>query len=205
MKYDNIKIIGLTGGVGSGKSTVSSYLAQKGFPVVDADKTAREVVAPGSPVLSRLAGVFGAGILNGDGTLNRRKLADIAFSESAMKERLDLIMHGEIYRIMRGRIDDLAEAGYTGLIFLDIPLLFETSGDLIKEMDAVWVVDADEETRIRRVMERDGILRSDVINIINNQMSSEKKREKAHIVIDNSGSEEALYMQLDNLIKSYEK
>jgi len=205
MRSGKKAIIGLTGGVGSGKSTVSSYLSQKGFPVVDADKIAREIVAPGSVALDRLVCVFGTDILKEDGTLNRRKLADIAFADKAKRESLNAIMHGEIFSLMRKKVDEIFRTGYNGVVFLDIPLLFETAGDFLKEMDAVWVVDAGEEVRIGRVMARDGILRGDVINIMNNQMDSAEKRKKAHVVIDNSGSEEALYEKLDELIGSYEK
>ena len=205
MKCKSHLIIGLTGGVGAGKTTVSSYLLRKGYPVIDADKTAKEIVASGSHTLYELADVFGKAILNEDGSLNRRRLADMAFSDIALKERMDKIMHGEIFLRMEKRIDEIMETGYTGIIFLDVPLLLENGDALLKKPDEIWVIDADEETRIERVTKRDGISRQDVLKIINNQMSSEKKRAKAHVIIENSGSEEELYQQIDKLIKRHEQ
>lgn len=204
MKSKNAKIIGLTGGVGSGKTTVSSYFAGRGFEVVDADKIAKAIVEAGSDVLEKLAGVFGDDILNGDGSLDRRKLAAKAFSDKALKNRMDGIMHGEILRIMKARIGELAESGYTGVIILDIPLLFEIKTGLEEDIEEIWVVDAEEEIRIKRVIERDGITRDEVLKIMDNQLSGAEKRKRAHIVIDNSGSSEELYLKLDELVKEYE-
>jgi dephospho-CoA kinase len=204
MRREGLTVIGLTGGVGSGKSTVSAYLSEKGYPVIDADKAAREIVLPGSPVLGALARVFGREILNEDGTLNRKKLASIAFGDRSLKAKMDDIMHGEIYRLMKARVGELALSGYKGLVFLDIPLLFETGGELLKEIDETWVADACEETRIKRVVARDGTTREEVEKIIKNQMDGSEKRAKADVVIDNSGSAEALYAFLDELLETYE-
>jgi len=205
MKHENMKLIGLTGGVGSGKSTVSAYLSDKGYPVLDADKIAREIVAPGGDALKSLVSVFGLGILNDDGSLDRKKLAGMVFHDSALKDKMDGIMHGEILKLMRGRIDDLALSGHEGPVFLDIPLLFEVDAGRIFDMNEIWLVDADDETRVRRVTERDGISRQAVLDIMGNQMSGAEKRRKAHKIIDNSGSKEELYRVLDKLIdNSYE-
>jgi len=194
-----IKVIGLTGGIGSGKSTVSKYFAGKGYAVIDADIIAREIVVPGAPALRKLVSVFGTEILNDDGTLNRKKLAGIVFKDDVLRGRMNEIMHGEILRIMKERIAGLSASGYNGIVFLDIPLLFETDSELTLKMDEIWFVDAEEEIRAARVTERDGISRQDALNIINSQMSSEEKRKRAHKVIENSGSEEELYQKLDVL------
>ena len=200
-KYDTVKIIGLTGGIGSGKTAVSSYLLEKGYAVFDADKIAKELVYPGSPVLSNLASAFGDTILNSDGSLNRKELASKAFSDKVMKERMDGIMHGEILRIIKEKIDELIESGYSGVILLDIPLLFEVDTGLEEYIDEIWVIDAEEETRINRVIERDGISRRNVLDIMDNQFPSEEKRKRAHFVIDNSGSLKDLHKKLDELVE----
>jgi dephospho-CoA kinase len=205
MKDDGLKIIGLTGGIGAGKSIMSAYLSEKGYPIIDADKIAREIVKPGAPVLSKLVSVFGKDILNEDGTLDRKKLAGMVFGDDALRERLNGIMHGEIVKIMKERIDTLTLSGYNSFVFLDIPLLFETDTELTAVMDEIWVIDADENVRIERIMKRDGISRQDVLNIIKNQMSSEEKRKRADVVIENAGSEEELYQKLDKLIQSHEQ
>lgn len=198
---DSVKLIGLTGGIGSGKTAVSSYFEKKGDAVIDADKAAREIVTPGSPVLSELVSAFGGIILNSDGSLNRKKLASIAFNDKTLKNRMDEIMHGEILRNMRERIEKLIGSGYTGRVFIVIPLLFDINTGIESELDEIWVVDADVEKRIRRVTGRDGISRREVVNIINNQLSSEEKRKRADVVIENSGSLKELYQQLDELVK----
>ncbi|MCL1809394.1 MAG: dephospho-CoA kinase [Clostridiales bacterium] len=194
------KTIGLTGGIGSGKSTASAYLAEKGYAVLDADKIAREVAEPGSQALGRLASFFGSGILNPDGTLDRKKLAVEAFSDNDKKKRLDEIMHGAILGIMNDRVDGLAKSGYDGIVFLDVPLLFETDKSLMPEMDEIWVIEASAEARLRRAAERDGVSRDHVKMIMDNQAGSEERRQGADIVIDNSGSIEELYGKLDELV-----
>ena len=205
MKSGGMKIIGLTGGIGSGKSTVSAYFSDNGHVVIDADRIAREIVAPGMPVLSELASAFGEHILNSDGTLDRKKLAEVAFGDKILKKRMDAIMHGEILRIIDERIAGLAESGYNSFVLLDIPLLFETNTGLNDAIDEIWVVDAEDETRIERVIGRDGISRQDIIKIMDSQMSREEKRKRADVVIENSGSKEELYRKIDKLVKRYER
>lgn len=207
MVRTKIKVIGLTGGIGSGKSTVSAYFAEKGYAVIDADKIAREIVMPGAPALLALVSVFGKDILNEDGTLNRKKLGGIVFGDDALRARMNGIMHGEIFKIIKNRIDAFAVSGYNNhIVFLDIPLLFETaSAELMAAMDQIWVVDADDEVKIERIIKRDGISREDALKIMDTQMSSEEKRKRADVVIDNSRSEEELYQQLEKLIQAYEQ
>ena len=204
MKYDRVRIICLTGGIGSGKSTVSRYLSGKGNIVIDADKIAREIVKPGSPVLKKLSAQFGEEIITDCGCLDRKKLADIVFKKSALREIMDCIMHGEILKIIKGRIAELIESDYKGLIILDIPLLFETEMDKLIEHDEIWLVDAERDIRIERIIKRDGSSRDDILRRMDNQMSSEEKKKKAQIIIDNSGCENDLYVILGKLIEKYE-
>jgi len=202
MKNESFKVIGLTGGIGSGKSTVSAYLAKSGCAVIDADKIAKEIVEPGKPILSELVAVFGKSIVNSDGTLHRKKLGDIIFEDEDSRKFVNEIMHKEIIRIIKVRIDEFRLSSYNNnIIILDIPLLFETAKDELADViEQIWVVDADKEVRINRILKRDNVTCEYVLKIMNKQMSSEEKRKKADVVIENSGNEEALFKQLDDLL-----
>jgi dephospho-CoA kinase len=208
-----MKVIGLTGGIGSGKTTVSDYLISLGYHVLDADKIAREIVEPGSDALIELVSVFGEGILLEDGSLNRKKLGKIVFSNPEKKALLDKLMHTRILQIIRDRIlqfqedvkespivvDSLENPFLKKVIFIDAPLLYETGLD--KEVGKVWVVDVDDEARINRIMERDGLSRADVQDRIASQMTRAEKNKRADEILDNSGERKALYNQIDQLLK----
>jgi dephospho-CoA kinase len=208
-----MKIIGLTGGIGSGKSTVTDYLSARGFHVLDADKIAREIVLPGSDMLIQLAAAFGDAVICEDGSLDRKKLAEIVFSDAEKKKTLDAMMHTEILELIHERVlryreeaDTIAAAGGDPgnilkykVIFIDAPLLFETG--LEKSVEEVWVIDADDETRIRRIMERDGLEREEILLRIGSQMERGEKNRRADVVLDNTGDQEALYRQIDLLLE----
>lgn len=205
-----MKIIGLTGGIGSGKSTVTDYLTERGYHVLDADKIAREIVLPGSEMLIRLTAAFGDEIISEDGSLNRKKLASIVFADPEKKKTLDDLMHTEILELIHERIhryreeaESVAAKGDSGnryrVIFIDAPLLFETGLD--KSVSEAWVIDADEETRIKRIMERDGLGREEILSRINNQMARDEKNRRADVILDNTGNQESLYRQIDMLLE----
>lgn len=208
-----MKLIGLTGGIGAGKSTVTDYLIDRGFHVLDADKISREIVLPGSDMLLQLAELFGNGILQEDGGLNRKKLGSIVFSDPEKKEQLDRLMHTKILEVIHERVFQIREeschdaeaiisperAMRNKVIFIDAPLLFETGLD--KSVEEIWVIDAEDEIRIRRVMERDGLNRDEIIKIMNYQMDRTEKNRRADVLLDNSGEKEALYRQLNLLIQ----
>lgn len=208
-----MKIIGLTGGIGSGKSTVTDYLISKGFHVLDADKIAREIVLPGSEMLIQLTAVFGEEILLEDGSLNRKKLGEIIFSDSEKKRAMDSLMHTRILELIHERIFRIKEEaeemtpGNTGpgntlkrkVIFIDAPLLFETGLD--KSVGEVWVIDVDDETRIRRIMERDGLKREEILKRISTQMERSEKQRRADVILDNTGNQESLFRQIDMLLE----
>jgi len=203
--------IGLTGGIGAGKSTVTKYIASKGFKIIDADAIARELVLPGSDTLTALVDRFGPDILESDGTLNRKRLAGIVFSDQNRKRELDEIMHGKILEIIRFRIDQYKcmepvvnsegerNDTSTHVVFIDAALLFETGLDAFA--DEIWIVDADDETRIRRIIERDAINREDVVKRIASQMPRQDKLARADRILDNSGSLNDLYRQIDGLLE----
>jgi len=196
-----MKVIGLTGGIGTGKSTVSRYLKTKGYGIIDADEIAREVVEPGTAALYQLVQRFGEEILTEDGSLNRRKLAQLAFAAPEGKEALDRITHGAIFaRIdeQRAALEARLEGQPEALVFLDAPLLLETGLD--RKTDLVWVVDVPDEVRIRRIMERDGWTREEILSRMKRQMTREERLSRADSVLDNSGTVEELYRQVDRLL-----
>lgn len=208
-----MKIIGLTGGIGSGKSTVADYLISRGFHVLDADKIAREIVLPGSEMLIRLAATFGQEIIQEDGSLDRKKLGNMVFSDAEKKKMLDSMMHTEILELIHDRILQFREEAESSaenaidpgniakskVIFIDAALLFETGLD--KSVSEIWVIDVDDETRIRRIMERDGLNREDILKRISTQMTRDEKNRRADVILDNTGNTESLYQQIEQLLK----
>ncbi|WP_206458034.1 dephospho-CoA kinase [Anaerovorax sp. IOR16] len=192
-----MKVIGLTGGIGSGKSTVSRYLREKGIVVLDADEIAREIVLPGSDTLNELTDFFGKEILLEDGSLNRKKLGSIVFSDSVKKLKLDRIMHGKIIEQIQKSLQKEREQGVP-YVMIDAPLLLETGMDKI--VDQVWLVEMKDELRIDRVMKRDKLSEEEVKARILQQMNAEEKRKKSHVIIDNSSNLANLYAKVDQLL-----
>lgn len=189
-------LIGLTGGIGSGKSTVSKYLSEHGCTIVDADQIARLVVEPGSEALEEIKKVFGAKFLTPDGRLDRKKLGRLVFANKKMLAKLEAILNSKI----NGEIWRQIQEADTDIVVLDAATLIEAGYD--ENVERLWIVDADDEVRIKRVMERDGMTREDVINRMNNQMSREKRLDRECTVIDNSGTMEETY---ENVRKELEK
>lgn len=190
-----MKLIGLTGGIGAGKSTVTDYLRDKGYPVLDADQIAKELLQPGMDTLEVLKQEFGEEILKEDGSLDRKKMAEIAFSDPLQKAKLDRITHKKVIDVIRLRAETFPE---NAIVFIDAPLLFEAGIDQFTSEN--WVIDAEEETRIARVTARDPITREEVIQRINNQMDRCERLQKADFILDNSGSKLELYRQVNDLL-----
>ena len=186
-------LIGLTGGIGSGKSTVASRLKTLGARIVDADKIAREIVEPGEPALAELAEAFD-GVLNADGSLNRAELARQAFAAPDATEKLNSITHP---RIRERTLERFAEARTDGVPVLvyDMPLLIE-NGEY-KKMDHVLVVDAADEIRIDRLVNSRGLDEEDARRRIAAQISREERLAAADSVVDNSGTRDQLLQQVD--------
>ena len=197
-----MKIIGLTGGIGSGKTTVSEYLVKKGFSVIDADAVAREIVGPGMKATKAIESVFGVEMINSDGTLNRKRLGETVFSDKKKLSRLNQITHEEILKIINLRILEYKKKN-TNLIFIDAPLLFETGLDSMA--DEIWVIDAPENLRIQRVEKRDFMEYKEIKSRISNQMKQNLKNAKATFVIDNSLGMEELRVKIDQLIQNNEE
>jgi dephospho-CoA kinase len=194
-----VRVLGLTGGIGSGKSTVARMFQELGAEVVDADQLAREVVAPGEPALRDLAAAFGRGVILPDGSLDRPRLASIVFKDEAARATLNAITHPRIRARMRAEVE--ARRGLPGLLVLDIPLLFE--GKPFEEFDSSVVVWVDRATQLRRLVERDGFSLEEASRRIAAQMPLDHKRDRADEVIDNSRSPEETRAQVERLYRRY--
>lgn len=188
-----MKIIGLTGGIGSGKSTVARSLQKHGFPIVDADLIAREIVEPGQPALAELAKEFGEDILNADGSLDRGLLASRAFTNKDTTQRLNNITHPRINQRTQELFDEARENGAEAVIY-DMPLLIDKG--LHKDMDATIVVHAAEHVRLERLTTKRGLDVDDVRRRINAQIDDETRKQHADILLDNNGTEEDLTQQI---------
>ncbi len=202
MKLTNCKIIGLTGGIASGKSTVSNILREKGFKVIEADKIARKVVEEGKPAYKEITDFFGDSILNIDKSINRQALGDIVFSNKELLKQLNRITHPKIYAEIRRNIKNLCQKYET--IFVDIPLLFEELENINKNniyFHQVWLVYVDENIQVDRLMKRNGLGLEKALERIKLQIPLAKKMKMADIVIDNSKNIESLSNQIDDLIE----
>ena len=194
-------VIGITGGIGTGKSTASRYLVEKGFAVIDADQIGRNLTADGQPLLEKIDELFGC--VSHDGTvgnglvLNRRAMADKVFNDSDVKERYDELVHSEIIAIIDEQIDELKRTDARGIL-LDAPLLFEAN--INDRCDVVILITADMDKRIDRVSQRDDTDEEEIRDRIDNQMSDEEKEEFSDFVVDNSGEPEEMFEQLDDII-----
>lgn len=191
-------IIGLTGGIACGKSTVAAMLSERGAFVVDADRIAREVVMPGEPALAEVASNFGQAVIREDGTLDRRKLGEIVFADPDKRRRLESILHPAIRERMWARIREAKRRDPGWIVAADIPLLYESGQQ--GQYDGVLVVYVPRETQIRRLLARNPELSEAQARArIDAQMDIERKKELADWVIDNSGSLESTERQVEAL------
>lgn len=185
-----VKVIGVTGGIGSGKSTVSRILRDLGAKIVDADKIARKIVVKGGKPLEDLVNFFGSEILDADGELNRKKLAEIVFNKSEKLEALNNITHGYIAEEIIKAVNCYKTDNTTDIIVIDAPIPIEHG--FIDQADEIWVVTASREVRIARIMERNGFSREEAEKRIDSQQSDEAYIRLADEVIVNEGSIEEL-------------
>jgi dephospho-CoA kinase len=194
-------IIGLTGGIGSGKSTVSHLFVARGAKLVDADAIAREVVELGSPILAEVVAAFGEEILHPDGRLNRKQLGNLVFQNPALKKQLENILHPPIRQLIRTRMNEFESADPEGLVVVDIPLLFESK--LESMFEHVVVVYVPEEVQITRLIAREGWSEDVAKRRIATQMPIEDKRLRADTVIENQFSLEQTADQVDALMTKW--
>lgn len=177
------KVIGLTGGIASGKSTITDFLRRQGYPVIDADQVVHELQAKGGKLYQVLVAEFGNSILTAEGDLDRKKLGQAVFENAGLRARLSLLQDKIIREELLARRDALKQT--EDVIFMDIPLLYEA--DYSGEVDEVWLVYVDKAQQLERLMKRNGFSVQDAENRLNAQLSLEEKRSKAQVLIDNSG------------------
>jgi dephospho-CoA kinase len=190
--------VGLTGGIGSGKSEVSRRLAARGAVLVDADVAAREVVEPGTPGLGQIVAVFGPGVVRPDGRLDRERLGEIVFSSTDLRAKLNAIVHPLVHERMRQvEQEGIRSAGPSAIVVHDIPLLAENGR--AAGFDVVVVVDAPEDLQVARLTASRGMSPEHARERMAAQASREERRAVADIVIDNSGSLQDLDRQVDEV------
>jgi dephospho-CoA kinase len=190
-----VRTIGLTGGIGSGKSTVSALLARRGAVIIDADAITKELQAPGTEVFQAMVERFGPGIVAADGTLDRQAVADIVFADEQALEDLNGIVHPAVGAETTRRI--LEEADTDHLVVLDIPLLVESAGK--RPVAGILVVDVDPEVAVERLVTQRGFSEADARARMARQASREERLARADLVIDNSGTLEDLERRIEEL------
>jgi dephospho-CoA kinase len=194
-----MRVLGLTGGIGSGKSMVDAIFRELGAEVIDADVLAREVVEPGQPALTEIVASFGAQLLQADGRLDRAQLAEIVFGDASARARLNAITHPRIRERLQQEV--AARASRPGLLILDIPLLYESGRqEWVEKVLVVWV---DPDTQRRRLIQRDHLRPEQAQQRIDAQLSLDEKRVRADEVIDNSGTLEETRRQVEAVFRRY--
>lgn len=192
------KVIGLTGGIASGKSTISNIFKEVGWPVIDADQTARQVVMPGSLGLAQIVSRFGSQVLQPDGTLDRTALGSMVFDDPQSLSDLDQIEHPLIMAAIDKQLAGFKKQGLP-VVVLDVPLLFETGLD--QECDLTVLAVVDHKTQLERLMKRDHCTKAAALKRINAQMPLEEKMRRADVIIDNNGSLAQTRLQVARLVE----
>jgi len=192
-----MRVIGLTGGIASGKSTVAALLTEHGIPVIDADQLARDAVLPGSSGLRQVVAAFGSGVLKEDGSLDRAVLAEKIFSDPVTRSVLETILHPEIKSLAEKNLEALRCQGVP-VVFYMAPLLIEAG--VTDRVDEIWVVYAGRETQLERIRKRDSVSREDAEKRLAAQMPMDEKRAYGRIVIDNSGNFEDLKSRVAEIL-----
>ncbi|MGO4888675.1 dephospho-CoA kinase [Anaerobacillus sp. MEB173] len=193
-------IIGLTGGIASGKSTVSNMIIDLEIPLVDADQVARDVVMPGEPAYNEIVSHFGDHILEEDGTINRKKLGEVIFNNKEQREVLNKIVHPAVRSEMRAQTEAYQQEGHKTIV-LDIPLLFESK--LTYLVEKTILVYVDEEVQLKRLMERDQSSEQEAQSRISSQLPLKEKISLADEVINNNGTIEETKNQLRTILKKW--
>ncbi|MCC3169488.1 dephospho-CoA kinase [Streptococcus sanguinis] len=195
------RIIGITGGIASGKSTVTEVLRQQGYQVIDADQVVHKLQEPGERLYQALLSTFGSSILQEDGRLDRPKLGAMIFGNPELLEQSSQIQNQIIREELAGRRDLLAET--EDIFFMDLPLLFELQYE--DWFDQIWLVDVTEETQLSRLMTRNALSQVEAEKRIAAQLSLQEKRKRADVLIDNNGSLEATRQQIRDALQKLER
>jgi len=193
-----VKLVGLTGGIASGKSTVAEILKRQGAAIINADVLAREVVEPGHQAWTDIVNTFGIAVLQPDRTLDRQKLRAIIFDDAAARKKIESIIHPQVRALAEQRIREHAAAGYAVIVY-EVPLLFE--GNLQEWLRPVILVACDVDTQRNRLQSRDNLSAAQAQKHIDAQMSLEAKRRLADYVIENNGSLEDLKRQVQAVLE----
>ena len=196
-----VRIIGITGGIASGKSTVTEFLRQQGYQVIDADQVVHELQEPGGRLYQALLTAFGSAILQEDGRLDRPKLGAMIFGDPELLAKSSQIQNQIIREELAGRRDLLAEK--EDIFFMDLPLLFELGYETW--FDQVWLVDVTEETQLCRLMARNALSQEEAEKRIAAQLSLQEKRNRADVLIDNNGPLELTQEQLREALQKLER
>jgi len=194
-----MRVIGLTGGIASGKSTVARLLASQGIPVIDADQLARDAVLSGTATLRQIAESFGSRVLDSDGALDRNILAEIIFADPVARKKLEGILHPAIKGLAESQLAELRRRGEPVVVYM-APLLIEAG--VTDRVDEIWVVYVDRETQLQRLMARDGVSRESAEQRLVAQLSMDEKAAYGRIVIDNCGSLAMLEKQVIELCRA---
>ena len=189
-------ILGLTGGIGTGKSTVANMLKEKGIPVVDTDLISREVIEY-PEIIEKIKLEISNEVFDFNNKLDRKKMSEIVFENQEKLKKLNEIMHPEILKKMWDEVEELKKNHK--IIVVDVPLLFEINME--KEVDKILLIYASKEIQLKRIMERDGRTREEAVKIISSQMPLYKKREKSDYIIQNNDSLEKLEKNLDKIVQ----
>ncbi len=202
MKYNDCKIIGITGGIATGKSTVARILMEKGYKVIDADEISRQVVNKNSSAYREIVTYFGEDILKEDKTIDREKLGNLIFVDESSRKKLNDIVHPHVFLTIKKDIK--SNMGKEKILFLDIPLLIEEINTFKKYgiiFDEIWLVYVDEKTQLNRLIRRNGISEEEAIYRIKAQMPIDMKKKYATRIIDNRGDKKRLEEQVDEMLK----
>jgi len=181
-----MQVIGVTGGIASGKTTVCRFLRELGYPVIDADALAHQVLEPGNPVYEQVVGAFGDDMLAPDGSIDRKRLAARIFASPGDRRQLEELTHGAILRRIQEEIEQARRGGHQA-VFVEVPLLYETGNTGL--FDRIWVVWAERSQQIERLLGRTGMSRREALERMAAQIPLKEKLRRADEVIDNSGSE----------------
>lgn len=198
MKQNKPYVVGLTGGIASGKTSVANALRDRGITVLDADAISRSVTAPGGEALPRVREVFGDQVFDGE-ILNRRRLGDVVFADPAKRRELEEIIHP----LVIGKMQRLTDEAQGDIVFWDVPLLYETGMDT--SCDEVWCVYVPEREQIRRVMKRDCMSREQALARISSQMPVAEKKARAQHLINTSGSFRATRRRVRGLMRDLQR
>lgn len=190
-------VLGITGNIASGKSSVAREFASLGAAVVDADQLARDAVAPGSAALERLVGSFGEQILTAAGTLDRERLGEMIFADDEARQRLNAIVHPAIAELAEARLNELSQRQDVPLVVYEAALLFEAGAE--KRVDRVLVVKIDPQVQLQRLLQRDQLSQESAQQRMAAQMSQAEKINRADFVIDNSGTPQEMKRQVASL------